>query len=218
MAVQHLDASPYLSLQFLQDQAASLSRISFKHPLTPHELISYRGTKTRPGDGPARGFTWSKALRALAYLVVKTRYEHLAGRSTTACIEGGRGSAAASLDYALGKQPVWLLDIFGSDSKGKSLAHRFLRRLNPEMKRAGPVTVYLALDPSFIAVSIGNLIASSPQDLETLLHSFYPPGDAEQLGEVKRIAQNPVPAISTSAAFSPSRSIGMLLALSLIHI
>jgi hypothetical protein len=105
-----------------------------------------------------------------------------------------------------------LLDIFGSDSKGKSLAHRFLRRLNPEMKRAGPVTVYLTLDPSSISVSIGELMSSAPEDLETLLDSFYPPGGAEQVGEVRRVAQDPVPATSTSTALSPSRSIGMLLA------
>lgn len=56
---------------------------------------------------------------------------------------GERGSPAASLDYALSKEPAWLADIFGWDPQGVLIARRLFVRSNPEMKRPGPVCVSL---------------------------------------------------------------------------
>jgi hypothetical protein len=58
-------------------------------------------------------------------------------------LSGTRGSLAASFDAALAKQPTWLLDVFGVDAQGNALLRRLVSRDNPELKRPGPVTVFL---------------------------------------------------------------------------
>jgi len=59
----------------------------------------------------------------LAVLVLNARLEILKGHnkeSKQAHLEGEMGSLAASLDYAISKKPIWLLDMFGINSDGKA--------------------------------------------------------------------------------------------------
>jgi hypothetical protein len=65
-------------------------------------------------------------------------------------ISGGLHSLAASLDYAIDKQPVWLREMFGSDSHGTPIMKRLLIRSNSGRKRSGPVAI--AMNTGFLSV------------------------------------------------------------------
>jgi hypothetical protein len=66
-------------------------------------------------------------------------------------IKGCGGSLAASLDYAISKQPMWLTEMFGCDQSGISLIRRMILRTNPERKRPGPTV--LSLNERFMPVA-----------------------------------------------------------------
>ena len=57
------------------------------------------------------------------------------------CLVGGKGSLAASLDYALSKGPAWLGEMFGAGIAGSQLARRIFKITNPNRKRPGPVAI-----------------------------------------------------------------------------
>ncbi|MEY4668692.1 MAG: hypothetical protein RL518_1391 [Pseudomonadota bacterium] len=57
------------------------------------------------------------------------------------CLIGGKGSLAASLDYAMSKGPAWLGEMFGSGVGGIQLARRIFKITNPNRKRPGPVAI-----------------------------------------------------------------------------
>src|SRR5690606_36171216 len=59
------------------------------------------------------------------------------------------GSPAASLDYAISKEPNWFMDMFGVDESGKCRAKTLFRRQNSERKQPGPVRVWL--DPTVLS-------------------------------------------------------------------
>lgn len=56
---------------------------------------------------------------------------------------GDADTPAASLDYALSKEPNWLCDIFGMTRSGEMRARRLLYRTNTERKLPGPVRISL---------------------------------------------------------------------------
>jgi hypothetical protein len=103
---------------------------------------SVRGKQS--GAHKASGsFQWTSAVKGFALLAVRT-----AARFQPAAIEGRAKSLAASLDYAISKQPVWLLEMFGVDRLGTSLIRRMILRTNPERKRPGPTT--LAINENYL--------------------------------------------------------------------
>jgi hypothetical protein len=57
------------------------------------------------------------------------------------CLVGGKGSLAASLDYALSKGPAWLGEMLGTGIGGNQLARRIFKITNPNRKRPGPVAI-----------------------------------------------------------------------------
>ena len=90
-------------------------------------------------SGPCRSagtFQWTSAVKALSLLAVKTRLN-----PQDALLRGEAHSLAASLDYAISKQPMWLNEMFGWDQKGISFCRRLILRTNPERMRPGPVTL-----------------------------------------------------------------------------
>ena len=105
-------------------------------------------------------FTWTVGVRAITLLLLKAAQ----GKSTTVGISGDSGSAAASLDYALSKEPSWLIDFFGMTSKGNAFAKSLFGRRNSERKRPGPVEVYVndrAIKHDDIKVFVNGTEASS---------------------------------------------------------
>jgi len=111
----------------------------------------------------AGSFQWTSAVKALALLLVRARVY-----TTENMIRGEANSMAASLDYAISKQPTWLTEMFGCDQDGISLARRMILRTNPERKRPGPVT--LGLNMNYVAVENISIILNgkTPTDEQLL--------------------------------------------------
>jgi hypothetical protein len=130
-----------------------------------NQRISVRG-KTGGPFRAAGSFQWTSAVKALALLLAKTRLN-----PTAALLRGENASLAASLDYAISKQPSWLTEMFGCDQQGISFARRLILRTNPERKRPGPVT--LGINQLFLKADQINIFVEgtpcSDEDLARLI-------------------------------------------------
>ena len=116
-------------------EAGQLTEVLFRENAQAEVRRSIRG-KTGGAFRSAGSFQWTSAVKALSLLLTQT-----AANPQTANIQGLAGSLAASLDYALSKQPVWVAEMFGCDQQGISFARRMILRTNPERKRPGPVVL-----------------------------------------------------------------------------
>ena len=169
-----------LILRFSSGARPELLETVFDHPLLRGPRSSVRGKTygALPGSGT---FQWTPGVRALCLLLVQTAAERAA---LPGSIRGGAGSAAATLDYALGKQPVWLLEMFGTDKRGRVFARKLIRRTNPERKRPGPVVLSVneALLPAAnIEVRVDGIAINSQESLRALARMFlkYFPSDVD---------------------------------------
>jgi len=125
-----------------------LQELRFSHRILAAPICAVRGRAFRPGNTEA-SFQWSAGIRAISLFLTRAALLHLEGNTSSPILEGGASTAAATLDYALSRQSNWLVDLFGSDPQGLSLARRFICRTNPERKRPGPVKLFL--NSSFLA-------------------------------------------------------------------
>lgn len=126
-------------------ELGELTEVVFNDGMINHARTSVRGKSSGPLR-TAGSFQWTSAVRALALLAVRT-----ASNPSDALLRGLGNSLAASLDYAISKQPMWLTEMFGCDQQGISLARRLILRTNPERKRPGPVT--LGINQSYLPAS-----------------------------------------------------------------
>ena len=134
-----------------------LIEVYFQESDTSAPRRSIRG-KTGGAFRQAGSFQWTSAVRALSLLAVTA-----VATPSEGLIQGESGSLAASLDYALSKQPEWLTDLFGCDHFGITLARRLILRTNPERKRPGPVVLalnFVYLPVTAIEIFINGRIAS----------------------------------------------------------
>ena len=101
---------------------------------------SVRG-KTCGALGTGRAFQWTSAVKALVVLFINAKLDTKDDqmRTTLGLLSGEKGSLAASLDYALSKQPNWIGEMFGVSANGDCYLRKLLVRTNPERKYAGPV-------------------------------------------------------------------------------
>ena len=135
-----------LSFVTIQSSVA-LNQTIFSHPLLGRRMVSVRGAIAPPDAGT---FRWSSGVRGLSLLLTRQAVVSEARRNgvlnghSPAAIEGDGDSLAASLDYAISKQPLWLQDMFGSTPQGTAISKLLFRRMNPDRKRPGPVTVFIA--------------------------------------------------------------------------
>ncbi|MCB0353223.1 MAG: hypothetical protein KDD64_06840 [Bdellovibrionales bacterium] len=135
--------------------------------------VAVRG-KTPGAHHTHHTFQWSKAVKALCVIALS---EKIRAENLPLPLTGGVGSLAASLDYAITKEPQWIRDIFGSDTKGKSFAKRLFLRTNPNQKRSGPVSVRFnptLLAPYQIFIFVGRKPVISRRKLEALLRQIVP--------------------------------------------
>lgn len=156
-----------IELFFSRDQVLALERVRFSHQLLGTERLSVRG-KLGGAWGSQFTFQWTPAVQALMLLLLDTRLNR---SEQPAILSGGAGSPAASLDYAIGKQPAWLLDIFGLDSHGVAIIRRLIRRTNPERKRGGDVE--LSVNPRHLGADqirclVNGTEVTSDEDLRAL--------------------------------------------------
>jgi hypothetical protein len=133
------EAMRKISLYF---EVGELVETQFSDGVTAEPRISVRG-KTGGAFRSAGSFQWTSAVKALALLAATTATGEL-----QAILRGEANSLAASLDYAISKQPQWLAEMFGCDHNGICFARRLILRTNPERKRPGPVT--LAINLSYL--------------------------------------------------------------------
>jgi hypothetical protein len=90
-------------------------------------------------------------------------------------LAGGRGSFAASLDYAIAKEPEWIVDVFGTDSRGTPVLRRLVQITNSNQKRPGPVAVSLNqnfLPVSAVKVSVAGVEEKSCEAIESLIRQI----------------------------------------------
>lgn len=133
-----------LILEFI---GTELVKTKFTHPLIGKELKTIRG-KSNGAYTDFGSFQWTKAVKAISILGVRAKLFANAGCNLQAMVEGGTLSLAAALDYAIDKQPMWLSDMFGVDSQGKSISKRLFNRTNPGRKRSGPTAI--SINPFFL--------------------------------------------------------------------
>ncbi len=163
-----------------------LFQVSFAHPLLEDERSSARGKDSR------FCFQWSQGVRALALLTVRTALSATDPCAADVALSGEGNSLAASLDYAITKQPRWIEDMFGLDARGRSLVRRIIKRSNPERKREGPVTLTV------------NEAALPPQSIE-IFQSGRKIVDADMLRRLAEQLQFPAPSLFAvrSESFTP---------------
>lgn len=116
-------------------EMGQLTEVLFRENSGEEYRRSIRG-KTGGAFRFAGSFQWTSAVKALGLLVARAALS-----PQNSAMQGHGGSLAASLDYAISKQPVWITEMFGCDQRGISFARRLVLRTNPERKRPGPVVL-----------------------------------------------------------------------------
>ncbi len=165
-----------LKLYFEMDQ---LTEVMFRENAGDEERRTIRG-KTGGAFRYAGSFQWTSAVKALSLLLTRA-----ALYPQNSAIQGHVGSLAASLDYAISKQPAWITEMFGCDQQGISFARRLILRTNPERKRPGPVVLavnHVYLPQVAIEVFV-NGTKCSESDLERLIATLEDRPYAESLSE-----------------------------------
>ncbi len=164
-----------MTLSFVtENNRFPLIQTHFQHPLLSSPAMTYRGQRALDCAGT---FRWSTGVMGLCLLLVRhglsLMMENAADHPPVmARIEGEHGSLASSLDYALSKRPMWLMDMFGITAKGTPLSQLLLHRINPERKRPGPVVVFVRNTSFKIDVYVDGRSANAPADLENLLNAM----------------------------------------------
>ena len=152
-----------------------LHRTAFRHPLLVREAIAIRGTVAPNNCG---NFRWSAGVRALTLLLVRQALldesEKLENKAadTSASIEGEDNSPAASLDYALSKQPLWLRDMFGISAQGVPVSKLIFRRINPDRKRPGPVVIFIPNYSLSVAIEVDGRRVTKAEDLQKCVRAL----------------------------------------------
>lgn len=114
---------------------------------------------------------------------MKTAYYRCKGiDGSSATIEGDKDSLAASLDYALSKQPAWLNDMFGIGAAGDARLRDLIARTNSGRIRPGPVTLSLNsanIGPECIEIFLDGLPVKNGRAFNAILSGL-------QLGAVTK--------------------------------
>src|SRR5262249_37433718 len=134
-----------LVLHFAEGVPPELWKTDFDHPsLTQQRLRAVRGKD--PGAHAASGtFDWSVAVKVLMVYLLRCAAWGLrhgdgeAGAGGAAPeafprLEGGPGSPAATLNFAMSKRNQWICDVFGSVG-GRPILSRLVNRSNIDLKR-----------------------------------------------------------------------------------
>jgi len=131
-----------IRLTFCSGNTIELLRVDCSCAEAP-TITSVRG-KTSGAFRGAGTFQWSSGVRAVACVFLKAKL--IEEQSfVEPMLTGESKSLAASLDYALTKQPGWILDMFGVSTNGTSHSKRLFRVTNSHRKRGGPVSISLNL-------------------------------------------------------------------------
>lgn len=181
-------------LHFAGESDVQLVEFRFTDRITGVQRLSVRG-KTAGAFRNAGTFQWTSAVRGLCILMARAKLACIQGATSevsTGQILGHRASMAASLDYAITKQPAWTRDMFGWDMNGTTLVQRLIHRTNPNRKRPGPVILALnerALSPVDVAIYWDGHVVQKVDELRNLLLRL---GDTDQ-ADVSKPATGELP-------------------------
>ncbi len=170
-------------LHFVGVESAELFQTKLYPPFDGPPRITVRG-KTSGAYTNAGSFNFSSAVRALCVLCLKSVLVEKSSSDELPIILGDKGSLAASLDYALTKQPMWIQEMFGSDAAGTAIAQRLFRRTNSHRKRPGPVVIKVnerALPPQNIHIYLNGKRIDDIASLQNLLSLFGAFQESEEL-------------------------------------
>ncbi len=186
-----------LRLIFSSEPSLSLHLTEFECPLTKECIRSVRGKNS---SSDAQGsFQWTSAVQALTLFFVYAKLH--SGTSRDGFVyRGDGGTPAASLDYAISKQPIWLLEMFGTNSQGTPTIRRIITRFNPERKRGGDVGLGLNtrfLAPTDVQIILDKKELTHREDLQQLAHKLVKGWKGRG-----KISAPTEPAHSTLAGFS----------------
>ncbi len=120
-------------LHFTETANVELVRSEFRDSTHKYSKVCVRGKAAVTADEMG-SFQWTSGVRALCCVFLRFVTSEQDQRFGY-CLQGGRGSLASSLDYALSKSPAWLLEMFGTGPQGSPYARRLFRILNPNRKR-----------------------------------------------------------------------------------
>lgn len=149
-------------------EAGQLTEVHFCDGVSGDVRRSIRG-KSGGAYRAAGSFQWTSAVRGLALLVART-----CEGTVEPVLKGTGGTLAASLDYAISKQPMWLTEMFGCDQSGICMIRRMILRTNPERKRPGPTV--LSINERYLPTSAISIFSDgvkcSREDLVVLVASL----------------------------------------------
>ena len=177
-------------LWFVRSSTTELVKTVFSRSGKDTPLVSLRG-KTQGAYGGAHSFQWTAAVRAMAQLALRTK---ITSGDAPVVIEGERGSLVSSLDYALGKKPLWLAEMFGTDPEGEPFALRLFKRSNPEQKRPGPIAISFnraLLPPTAMKIYVDSTYSEDPRVIGELLQALIAdnPESAEKAADGSSTAE-----------------------------
>ena len=156
-----------ISLYFSSLSTPELVRTEFcGFGQSAEKIVSTRGKYTFRGGAT---FQWTSAVRAISLLFVETSLARTKEQSLV--LSGELGSAAASIDFSIEKQPTWLREMFGEDSKQNSNVKRVIRRGNPHGKKPGPFLLTVS-DNVSIKLYIDNLKVEKPAEIIELIEGL----------------------------------------------
>lgn len=166
-------------MYFTGGSSPALYRTVFTHPET-EILVAARG-RSKESTG---GFTWTPAVQAISYFLVKSLASYLKNRANNPYVLcGSRGSLAVSIIYAIQKSNAWLFDMFGSTLDGLPLFKSFLEIENIALRNARPTSISLKPSANLIENITIYIDESSVRDisiLETLADAIGGDSPSEQ--------------------------------------
>jgi hypothetical protein len=171
--------SQSLELYFAGKTDVELVETRFEGGWTKGPLVAIRG-KTIGAFKNVGTFQWTSAVRAFCVLCVKSVIAAQQKNPVAGQLAGVKSSLAASLDYALSKQPAWLREVCGSDPHGNAYMRKLIVRTNPERKRPGPVVLGLnerLMSVNDIKIFRDHQRLASTEDLQDLLSAITTEGD-----------------------------------------
>lgn len=132
-----------LSLWFAGDDPPELARTEFWPPDRDTALACDRNCKNAVAPAQRGGTSlaplrWTRAVQAMSLFFLRAHGHALSGRAGSFRLEGSRGTPAASLDQALGKDAysTWIGDMFGAPGDAQhSYLYSIIARLNPDLKK-----------------------------------------------------------------------------------
>lgn len=159
-------------LHFAGNSSVELIRSEFRDMTRDYSRVCVRG-KASDSSTNEGSFQWTSGVRAMCAVFLRFA---IADREQPFgyCLQGGRGSLASSLDYALSKSPTWLLEMFGAGPQGTPYARRLFRISNPNRKRPGPVVISVnnhLLENDSVRIVLDGTPVVDPEQLRRLLDS-----------------------------------------------